>query len=108
MVEFQGGPANGKAIMLRRAPYFLRVVTGPRGGKLDALDRWADEPANEELVYVYRRIGKATGMWVRPGGRFAMAKYEFFEPQPDASALRETNAWRAWAIEQHAADLANK
>lgn len=102
MIEFQGGPANGKALMLKRAPVLLRVVTGPRGGSLDALDRLADEPEDHERIHVYRRIGRAASMFMRPGGRFAVARYEYFAEHPRDAVTRSKEKWQAWASARYA------
>lgn len=96
MIEFADGPAAGKALTLRRGPLFLRVVTGPLGGNVDALDQLTDRPEPKELVYAYRRVGPANWVHLRPGGRFAFGKYRIVPEQPAGEIMRSTTRWRAW------------
>lgn len=71
MTSFAGGPAAGVSLLLRRAPLYLRAVTGP-DGKWDALDLLDDAPAPNETVVAYRRVGTASAMmldWTEKGKR---------------------------------------
>ena len=56
MTRFLDGPAAGNALMLRRAPLFLRVTIDAAGGKVDALDQLDDDPQDGETVHVYRQL----------------------------------------------------
>lgn len=87
MTTFQDGPAQGKTLMLRRCPFFLRVVT--KRGEIDALDQIGDTPSPAESIHVYlRQPGAAmnaihlnTGR--KPGGGwFARADYKLSPVQP--------------------------
>lgn len=102
MTRFEGGPANGKNLMLKRipAPLFLRVTE--KAGKFDALDQLTDEPEPGETLYVYRREGEPSWCHLNiaggRGGFFQMATYRFVEQQPDQATLLETDLWRAWTV----------
>jgi hypothetical protein len=100
VVTFLDGPAAGVVLMLRRAPLYLRAVRDSQDGEWDALDRLGDEATSVERVTVYRRVGKARGCHIRPGGRFAMADYRVLTEQPPAEVTRSTNLWRAWCWAQ--------
>lgn len=95
MTSFEGGPAGGATLLLRRAPVFLRVVIGPRG-KVDALDQLEDVPADGETVHVYERFGPRGHVCLRPGGCHEYGTYRHL-PHVDGELLRDTAAWRAWA-----------
>lgn len=116
MIRFLDGPAFGQALMLHRAPLYLRAVFGPRKKKeqWDALDQLDDEPKAGELVTVYRRVGPASACMVdwsqggrRRGGRFAMAAYQVVAEQPDDATARDTQSWRAWCVERQKIDAGN-
>ena len=101
MTTFLDGPAQGKTLMLRRAPYFLRVTHGPRG--LDALDQIGDEPTSKETVTVYVRQPGAVekGVHLNCGknggsGWYCVASYKHSENQPTDAEMRGNTRWRAW------------
>lgn len=112
MMKFLGGPAAGKFLRLRRAPYFLRVVIDPEGG-IDALDQLNDQARNEEVIYVYRLAGKVTrGIACSRGcvgsgcHVFLSAEYEWYGgrnagPVPADSVLRDNAAWAQWAEREY-------
>ena len=117
MTSFEGGPAAGVVLELRRAPLYLRVVfrsdlLGP--AEFDALDLLGDEPRDYERVVVYRRKAPAGSMHIdysdkqgrRRGRWMTLAEYVYVEDQPDAECVRDTSNWRAWCVEHHAADKA--
>jgi hypothetical protein len=95
---FNGGPANGKVLMLKRSPLYLRVTQN--GKSFDALDQLTDEPKAGEKVFAYERIGEGGMMHVNSrkggGGFFTFATYGFIEAQPVADALTEQAKWRQW------------
>jgi len=101
MTTFLDGPAQGKTLMLKRAPFFLRVVIV--GGQIDALDQLGDTPRKEEAVHVYIRqpgamhnaIHLNTGR--KPGGGwFSRADYKLSPVQPDDATARRTATWQRW------------
>ncbi len=107
MINFNGGPAGGVTLELRRAPLFLRVVID-EGDNVDALDQLADKPRPNETVYVYRRTkydgpmflcGRSKGHGCRV---VSMATYEYYLPvfQEESVDLRDTAGWRAWCEAQ--------
>lgn len=51
MTTFKDGPAEGRTLLLRRAPTLLRVVQ--EDGEFDALDQLNDEPGPRESIYCY-------------------------------------------------------
>lgn len=100
-------------LTLRRTPTYLRfVVTGTDWATLDALDQLDDAPRPGETVIAARkadessihfdgyRNGKRAGWWERT------ASYEPVADQPPADVLRDTERWRAWCLEQVAAEKA--
>ncbi len=109
MIRFLDGPAEGKALLLRRAPFLLRAVHNKRTDTWDALDQLADAPRRGETAYVYVRVealedvgsmhinarsrmtGRHTGGWTK------CATYRLYHEQPDDSTLRDTVSWQAWA-----------
>lgn len=114
MSSFLNGPAAGRTLSIRRAPYLLRVVIDRTTGAVDALDQLDDDPSDTEDVYVYRLAAPPQQAHVCYGGRqrhrsgwFEFGIYQHV-PEADGAALRETAAWRAWAAEQHAADAAKE
>jgi hypothetical protein len=103
MTRFLDGPARGVALMLRRAPLFLRV-TRDADGNWDALDQLRDMPDAGESIVVYRRRGKAGALHIdytrKASAWFAVAEYELAAVQPADEAMRSTRSWRAWCVEQ--------
>jgi len=105
MTTFHGGPAQGKPLMLRRCPTFLRVVIAD--GKVDALDQIEDTPSSNETVHVYHRQPGAmmnavhlnTGR--KPGGGwFCRADYKLNDTQPSDNEARDSVLWRQWCERQ--------
>lgn len=94
------GPAVGAALMLRRAPIYLRVVVDAAAAKTDALDQLDDEPEPHETVHVYRQVeGTRAIVCIRPGGCYHGADYVHV-PDVDGESVRDTAAWREWAEAQ--------
>jgi hypothetical protein len=110
VISLHGGPADGVALVLKRAPLFLRVVYSEAKDDFDALDQLDDTPKSNETIYVYRRrAGAATYAFIdwhdgrgRKGARCAIAEYQFIEQQPGDAHTRGTNAWRRWCLDQNA------
>jgi hypothetical protein len=104
--QFLDGPAADQSLMLRRAPFFLRVVQS-RNGTWDALDQIDDEPKATEKLFVYVRVGGFTEMHLcaRGGGKSAagwyqLANYRLHEEQPDDATMRSRERWQAWCQEK--------
>lgn len=84
-IYFFGGPADGKNLMLRRAPALLRVTTNRLTLEIDGLDQPGDEPEPVEDVHVYKlRGGKAgrvhlcyRGKNRAASGWYATGEYDF-------------------------------
>lgn len=104
VTEFADGPAAGVVLMLRRAPLYLRVTFDRRArmDPWDALDALDDVPKPGEDLIAYRRVGLRGSVFVRPGGRFALARYAAVDPQPDDRTMRAVDPWRAWCQAQAA------
>jgi hypothetical protein len=72
----------------------VRVVHGPDG--IDALNMPEDQPADNEVVHVCRRLGPARVMFMCGRGRgqrsgvLAVADYEWL-PDVDGEPLRDTS-----------------
>lgn len=106
MTSFQDGPAAGASLMLKRAPFFLRVTVGPGAdqtehfSKIDALDQLDDEPAAAEQLFCYRLTAKPTSCHIRAskgrGGFFAIGNYVLVDPQPTDACMRDYTQWQAW------------
>lgn len=99
MSRFVDGPAEGKSLLLRRAPKLLRV-TRSDAGEIDALDQLDDRPKPNETITVYERVTTPSTVHInmRGGcGRYQIADYRQTSRQPDDATARSTAAWRAWA-----------
>jgi hypothetical protein len=114
--SFAGGPANGRALLLHRAPRFLRVTFRPEDDYLDALDRLDDKPNDDEQLVVYRLVGEVGVAMMtvvdphtrkRQGLTVRTVNYQIFGIQPDEPTMRCTAAWRKWTCETEQA-LKNK
>ncbi|MES2596044.1 MAG: hypothetical protein V4662_11940 [Verrucomicrobiota bacterium] len=113
MTTFTNGPAQGQTLMLRRAPFFLRVVKD--GSNIDALDQLSDEPAVNEAVHVYIRQPGAEANAIhlnvgrgkdgkRGGGWFSRATYQLCPVQPGDDVVRSVKAWESWCQQHKAAE----
>lgn len=98
MTNFSGGPASGRSLMLKRAPFFLRVTLDARG--FDALDQMHDEPTASEELFAYVIDGRPSMVHIHArgnrGGFYTMANYRFIDPQPSQYEMREAAQWAAW------------
>lgn len=100
MIHFLDGPADGVMLDLQRAPLMLRAVLSTKG-EWDALDQPDDEAAPDEVIAVYRMVGKPTQVHVccsprsKSGSRL-MADYRLLPAQPADEHVRTTKAWAAW------------
>ncbi len=104
MTHFDSGPAQGKALFLKRTPRLLRVVEC--AGKFDALDQLDDVASPDETIHVYRLIavgGRTHIYGKRISGWYTHATYTLHNPQPEDSLIRDNDRWRAWTR-----DLAEK
>lgn len=110
MTTIHDGPAQGAKLTLQRSPIFLRVVRKP-GGEWDALDQLTDEPAPDEEIHVYRRIGEPTtahidGRDPKTGKRYgrwmSFAEYRLHPEQPGDAQARLRSSWQEWCNEQGA------
>lgn len=101
MTTFVDGPAKGKILQLRRAPYFLRVTEVH--GNFDALDQLSDEPMRGETLYAYVILGAPGMIHINKrgcgGGFYPIAEYKFVELQPSDTEMRMTDLWSAWCWE---------
>lgn len=99
MIHLVDGPAKGQNLMLRRAPFLLRVTE--HKGTFDALDLVEDEPFPGESVHAYVQVSKPSWCHLRiakPGrsGFYMIADYKFIEPQPTAAEMDNRPAWEKW------------
>jgi hypothetical protein len=105
MTIFEDGPAKGKTLMLRRAPFLLRVVECR--GKFDALDQETDEPAADEKIYVYELTALPGGMHIRASrgcsGFYTTANYKLCVDQPPEATIRGRADWVKWCDSNQAA-----
>lgn len=111
MSTFLDGPAQGKGLMLRRAPLLLRVVIDETDGSVDALDQLDDTPGPSERIHVYKRVSEAQTVHLCARGKargasgwYQMADYQHL-PTVDGERLRETQAWRDWCESEEASAL---
>jgi hypothetical protein len=103
------GPAQtgtAKALLLRRAPYFLRVVIAP-DGTIDALDQLDDEPRSNERVIAYEMVNgpRWSHLCVRGrnrarSGTYQGGDYRVVADQPSENVLRSRERWREWCGER--------
>lgn len=105
MTTFLDGPAEGMALMLRRAPRYLRVTATRHADHLewDALDQLEDQPRPGETLYAYEIEGEAgvCHIYRRGGGSgwYAHAQYRWLaDEQPDDATMRDSIAWRQWCL----------
>jgi hypothetical protein len=101
MINFANGPAAGSHLMLRRAPYFLRVVRSKKSGEIDALDQLGDEPSKGEELFAYQQTwsGGMVHLLMSPrsqSGFYAQANYELVPEQPSDAEMRTNEAWQKW------------
>jgi hypothetical protein len=103
MITLIHTPTEKQTLMLRRAPYFLRVVWNDKG-EVDALDQIEDEPRKDERVMVYVRnpVSMQRGVHLNTGGKkgggwFAMASYRVSYLQPPDEVMRHNGLWAEWA-----------
>lgn len=106
MTRFLDGPAIGKTLMLKRAPFFLRVTVSESREKktFDALDQLEDQPRPNEDLFVYEMVGKPGSCHVRCGnggsGFYMVADYKMVEVQPEDIILRDTAKWAEWVDQE--------
>lgn len=116
MITFQQGPAAGKTLMLRRVPFFLRVVYREviNGIELDALDQREDTPRPEEKIVVYLRQPDTRPNQIhlnvrgkKGGGWFARGTYKLSPVQPEKDEyMRDPMLWENWCKNREAAQWA--
>lgn len=98
MTGFVDGPAKGKTLMLKRAPYYLRVTEC--NGKFDALNELADVARADENLFAYHMTGTPGMCHVNAGrgrsGWYVIATYEVVVPQPTDEEMRDNGAWGKW------------
>ena len=100
----EDGPAKGR-YSVRRAPHFLRAVTGANGHR-DILDQLGDEPFLSEVVHVYEAVrptwsaeaSRRSGVIVCPPPG-ASGTYRH-RADVDGEQLRTSTDWRAWCRAQ--------
>lgn len=102
MTKFNGGPANGQTLMLKRAPKFLRVTLKNERGKakFDALDNPDDTPEAAETLMAYERFGLCGQVHLNMGrfrgGFYALAEYRYVLDQPSDLEMRNSVKWEKW------------
>lgn len=106
MTQFIDGPAQGKTLMLQRAPHYLRVVIGGTG-EVDALDQLDDTPLPTETLYAYEMVGEPSFCHVqrivngrRAGGCYRGGRYRIVSQQPTEAQMRSSESWREWVSAQ--------
>lgn len=94
MTTLLDGPAEGKVVVMRRHPHYIRIAWMPDATwePLDLLDAVPDDDAD---LFAYSR----------PKGSPASA-YRMHVPQPAEFQLRDTAAWQEWCREQSGAAVA--
>jgi hypothetical protein len=103
VTSFIDGPAQGKTLMLLRAPHFLRAVKAP-DTQWDALDQLHDVPAANETIVAYEMVGEPTFVHIRRdrrhggSGCFRGGRYRVVADQPPDEVLRSTTRWREWCV----------
>lgn len=109
MTKFLDGPAAGKVLALRRAPFFLRVVVSITHGEIDALDQLTDQARPSESIYVYRQTKNSGGAFIcsrgskakrAASGYFPLVEYSLHSEQPTDEVLRDNTKWQEWALGQ--------
>ncbi|HEY1833694.1 MAG TPA: hypothetical protein VGG08_04595 [Solirubrobacteraceae bacterium] len=99
------GPAAGAGFTMHRAPMYVRLVQDA-GGKWDVLNLLEDEPREDETVHVYEGVpgthGNAFVCGRGRGQHSGATEWWVYRHRPDidGEALRDTEAWRAWALAQ--------
>lgn len=101
MTRFTDGPAKDSTLMLKRAPFFLRVTES--SGKFDALDQPGDTPNLDESLRAYKLTTEPAmchvNMGRKGGGFYPLAEYRLIENQPPDDVMRDTKRWRVWCEE---------
>jgi hypothetical protein len=101
MTTFQDGPAKGQTLLLRRAPYFLRVTVDATG-KWDGLDQPDDNPMPAEMIHAYHLVREPGMCHIRAtggrGGFYPIAEYQMVTTQPELRDMETTDRWRAWCF----------
>lgn len=103
-------------MMLHRSPLFVRVAVSESssGPLVDCLDMLDDEPAEEEVLYAYRREGRPTVMHIdytdsktrkRKGKVLRAADYRVVPDQPPMNVMASADLWRAWCLERRNLEL---
>jgi len=106
MISFEGGPADGNRLSLRRTPVYLRVVIDSHG-VVDALDQLDDEVRLGETVHVYRLLDDVGTAIVCSRGKSGgcrherIARYGYCEDQPPEEVCRANSLLREWAEAKH-------
>lgn len=117
MTKFTDGPAAGKVLALRRAPFFLRVVQSITHGEVDALDQLDDQPRPSESIYVYRQTKNEGGAFIcsrgtkakrAASGYFPLVQYSLNGEQPSDEVLRDNAKWQEWCFSQPEAQKAKE
>jgi hypothetical protein len=105
MTRLIDGPAQGKTLMLTRAPTYLRVVIAA-DGTVDALNRPEDSPRADERLYAYLAHGERGSVHLNMGrgrgGFYALAEYKLIADQPSDETMRDTSLWRQWVVRHNA------
>jgi len=109
MIKINDGPAEGKGLLLKRAPRYLRI-TVDAAGEVDALDQKNDAPRPDEKIYAYTMVegtyfsGFACGSSIE-SGYFVSAEYTICKEQPKDAVMRNLRRWERWVEKHHAANM---
>ena len=102
MIELLDGPCKGM-FSCARAPLYLRAVVNTQG-KADVLDLVEDKPADDEVIYIYKRKGAFSNIHLNFGGgrgRFeALAEYNFL-PGVNCENARDNANWQRWTYARY-------
>lgn len=104
MLTFLDGPLQGRTLMARRAPFFVRATLSG-GTQADVLDMLDDTPRHAEEVHVYHLDNRPSVVFVRAGkpsqgGRFETGTYRLSPVQPADAVARDNKEWCIWCVEQ--------
>ena len=97
MTRFADGPAKAQTLMLKRAPFFLRVTECK--GKFDALNEVEDTPRTDETLYAYQLVEMPGWSFVdgpKCRGRYATSNYRLVSDPPDDATMRNNMSWTKW------------
>lgn len=101
MTKLIDGPAAGMILMIRRAPFLLRVTLKNVKGKIecDGLDQPEDAPRPGETLFAYKLKSLPGHVHIRMkggGGFYPMSEYTYVREQPSQATMQSKARWTAW------------